>query len=107
MKSRFIKSCGLALAGAFLAMPALAADAHRVSTNHRIARFFDERLPEPPLFPADPERRSAVEEAERWANDTLQMVARRIVLPAMARDRRGSAARPETAGWDTSSTGER
>ena len=101
------RTVGLRMGDRLGTVPALAADGHRVSTNHRIARFLDERHPELPLFPADPERRSAVEEAERWANDTLQMVARRIVLPAMARDRRGSAARPETAGWDTSSTGER
>src|SRR2546430_2578874 len=59
-------------------VPGLAYDGQRVSTNHRIARFLDERHPKPPLFPADPERRAAVEEAERWANDTLQMAARRI-----------------------------
>jgi len=83
------RTVGLRMGDRLGTVPALAADAHRVSTNHRIARFLDERLPEPPLFPADPERRSAVEEAERWANDTLQMVARRIVLPAMARDPAG------------------
>jgi glutathione S-transferase len=67
-------------------VPGLACDAQRVSTNHRIARFLDERHPEPPLFPTDPERRSAVEEAERWANDTLQMDARRIITAAVRRD---------------------
>src|SRR3954462_11554584 len=59
-------------------VPALAANGHRISTNHGIARFLDERHPQPPLCPADPERRAAVEEAERWANETLQMAARRI-----------------------------
>jgi glutathione S-transferase len=61
-------------------VPALAADGERVMTNHDIARFLDDRHPEPPLFPADPGQRRAVEEAERWANDTLQMAARRIAL---------------------------
>src|SRR6478736_7066558 len=56
-------------------VPALAGNGDRVSTNHRIARYLDERHPDPPLFPADPEQRSRVEEAERWANDELQMVA--------------------------------
>jgi glutathione S-transferase len=51
-----------------------------VSTNHRIARFLDERQPEPPLFPADPAARKKVEEAEAWANETLQMAARRIPM---------------------------
>src|SRR6476646_4616319 len=36
-------------------VPALAADGHRISTNHGIARFLDEQHPDPPLFPADPE----------------------------------------------------
>jgi glutathione S-transferase len=67
-------------------VPGLACDGQRVSTNHRIARFLEERHPEPPLFPADPERRAAVEEAERWANDTLQMDARRILTAAVRRD---------------------
>jgi glutathione S-transferase len=66
-------------------VPGLACDGRRVSTNYRIARFLDDHHPDPPLFPADPERRSAVEEAERWANDTLQMEARRIVTAAVRR----------------------
>src|SRR5687768_3321155 len=49
-------------------VPALAADGERVSTNRQIARFLDDRHPEPPLFPADPDERRAVEEAEGWAN---------------------------------------
>jgi glutathione S-transferase len=67
-------------------VPALAADGHRVSTNRAIARFLEDHHPEPPLFPADPGQRRAVEEAERWANDTLQMAARRIALAWAARD---------------------
>jgi glutathione S-transferase len=67
-------------------VPALAADGRRISTNHGIARFLDEQQPEPPLFPADPGARAAIEEAERWANETLQMAARRIPGAALARD---------------------
>jgi glutathione S-transferase len=67
-------------------VPALACDDHRISTNRGIARFLDDRHPEPPLFPADPEQRSAVEEAERWANGTLQMAARRILVGAVLHD---------------------
>jgi glutathione S-transferase len=67
-------------------VPALAADGDRVSTNYRIARFLDERHPDPPLFPADPDKRLRLEEAETWANDELQMVARRILLPVALRD---------------------
>jgi glutathione S-transferase len=67
-------------------VPALAADGERVSTNHGIARFLDERHPERPLVPHDPAERRAVEEVESWANKTLQMAARRIALAWAVRD---------------------
>ncbi len=47
-------------------VPALKIDGRRVQGSRRISRFLDELRPEPPLFPADPQRRAAVEEAERW-----------------------------------------
>src|SRR5205085_11067633 len=68
---------GLRLGDRLGTVPALAAGDARVSTNHGIARFLDARHPDPPLFPAEPERRAAVEAAERWANETLQLAARR------------------------------
>src|SRR5918912_2108352 len=71
-------------------VPALAANGDRLSTNRQIARYLDERHPDPPLFPADPDRRRAVEEAERWANETLQMAARRIALAWAVRDPAGA-----------------
>jgi glutathione S-transferase len=57
-------------------------DGRRVQTNVAIARFLDEIRPDPPLFPADPELRRAVEAAERWADEVFQMAARRIALAA-------------------------
>jgi glutathione S-transferase len=75
----------------FGTVPALARDGERITTNRRIARFLDERHPEPSLFPADPDERRAVEEAERWANDELQMAARRIALGWPMRDPAGAA----------------
>src|SRR5919201_691450 len=80
------RTWGLRLGDRLGTVPALAADGERISTNHEIARFLDQRHHEPPLFPADPEERAAVEEAERWANETLQMAARRIPGAAMLRD---------------------
>jgi glutathione S-transferase len=74
-------------------VPALAADGERISTNRGIARFLDDRHPDRPLFPADPEQRRKVEEVESWANDTLQMEARRIVGAAVLRDPAGMAKR--------------
>src|SRR3954447_11267055 len=80
------RTLGLRLGDRLGTVPALAADGERVSTNHEIARYLEERHPEPALFPADPARRAAVEEAERWANETLQMAARRIPGSAAVRD---------------------
>lgn len=83
------RTVGLRLGDRLGTVPALAADGERISTNHAIARFLDERHPQPPLLPADPRRRAAVEEVERWANDTLQMAARRIPGAALVRDPAG------------------
>jgi glutathione S-transferase len=81
------RTLGLRIGDRLGTVPALAADGHRISTNHGIARFLDDHHPEPPLFPADPAQRAAVEEAERWANETLQMAARRILGATAGRDR--------------------
>ena len=77
---------GLRMGDRMGTVPGLAAGKERISTNYAIARFLDERHPDPPLFPPDPARRAAVEEAERWANGPLQMAARRIPGAAIARD---------------------
>jgi glutathione S-transferase len=60
-------------------VPAIKLDGRRLQQSRAIARALEEAKPEPPLFPADPERRLAVEEAERWADETLQDIPRRIV----------------------------
>ncbi len=70
------------MADRFGTVPALLIDGQRVKTNHEIARFLDELRPEPPFLPADPEQRSAVEEAQRWGDEVFQMVARRLALAA-------------------------
>ena len=77
---------GTALGERLGTVPGLAAGDRRISTNHGIARFLEDRHPDPPLFPADAAQRAAVEEAEEWANETLQMEARRIVLAWALRD---------------------
>ena len=80
------RTFGLRMGDQLGTVPGLNADGEKVSTNYAIARFLDEQHPEPPLFPADPGQRAAVEEAERWANETLQMAARRIPGAAIRRD---------------------
>src|SRR4051812_49551287 len=48
-------------------VPALVLDGRRVQTTRAIARALDDVRPDPPLVPADPERRAKVEEIEAWA----------------------------------------
>jgi glutathione S-transferase len=68
-------------------VPALRIDGRRIQGSREIARELDRLVPEPPLYPADPERRAAVEEAERFGDEELQAPARRIVWNALHRDR--------------------
>jgi len=58
--------------------PALELDGTKLQGSRRIARFLDEVKPDPPLFPAEPERRARVEEVERWGELALQPVPRRL-----------------------------
>jgi glutathione S-transferase len=62
-------------------------DGRRVKTNRSIARFLEELRPDPPLYPAGPAERAAVEEAERWGDEVFQMSARRLALAAAVRGR--------------------
>jgi glutathione S-transferase len=70
----------LALLDRLGTVPALSCGSERLQTNLRISRFLDRLQAEPPLFPADPERRRGVEEAELWGDQVFQMTARRIGL---------------------------
>lgn len=79
----------LALADRMGTVPALLLDGQRVMTNRSIARFLDQFQPDPPLFPAEPDRRRAVEDAERWGDEVFQMAARRLLLAAALRGRDG------------------
>jgi glutathione S-transferase len=68
-------------------VPALTSDGRKVQGTREISRFLDAVQPEPPLFPSDPDRRRAVEEAERWGDEQLQPVPRRLAWYALGRDR--------------------
>jgi glutathione S-transferase len=68
-------------------VPALRIDGRRVQGSRQIARELDELVPDPPLLPADPAMRTAVSEAERWGDETLQAPARRILWNSLRRDR--------------------
>jgi glutathione S-transferase len=57
----------------------------RITGSRAIMRRLEELQPEPPLFPADPAARAAVEAAEAWGDEVWQPLARRILWPAFAR----------------------
>ena len=59
-------------------VPALELDGRKVQGSRRIARVLDEVSPERPLFPREPRLRARVEEAERWGEQVLQPVPRRL-----------------------------
>ncbi|HEX9480675.1 MAG TPA: hypothetical protein VF927_01110 [Solirubrobacteraceae bacterium] len=61
-------------------VPAVSIDGARVQGNVAIALHLERIQPEPPLFPADPELRAGVEEAEAFGDEPLQMIARRLAL---------------------------
>lgn len=68
-------------------VPAMKIDGRRVQGSREIARELDRLRPEPPLFPADPEQRVAVEEAERFGDEELQHPMRQLLWWALKRDR--------------------
>jgi glutathione S-transferase len=74
------KQISLAIANRFGTVPALRYGSDRVQTNREISRYLERVRPDPPLFPADPDRRRAAEEAERWGDEVFQMTARRLGL---------------------------
>jgi glutathione S-transferase len=65
-------------------VPALTLNGLRVQGNRNIARFLDEIEPDPPLIPRH--RTTAIAEAEVFADEILQTIARRLVLAAGGRD---------------------
>jgi glutathione S-transferase len=69
-----------------LTVPAMKINGRRVQGSLQISRTLDVWRPEPPLFPLDPERRRAVEEAEIWGESVYQPVPRRIFRWVVTRD---------------------
>jgi glutathione S-transferase len=68
-------------------VPALKIDGDKVQGSRQIARELDRRRPEPPLFPADPDKRAAVEEAERFGDEELQHPIRQLLWWGFKQDR--------------------
>jgi glutathione S-transferase len=68
-------------------VPALKIDGNKVQGSRQIARELERLRPEPPLFPADPEKRAAVEEAERFGDEELQHPIRQILWWTLKTDK--------------------
>ena len=68
-------------------VPSLKVDGQRITGSRAISAALEKIEPEPPLFPADPSARVAVEDAERWGDEILQDAVRRILWNAIKRDK--------------------
>jgi glutathione S-transferase len=72
-----------------MTVPALKlASGEKIVGSRAIVHRLDELVPEPPLLPADPDVRARVAAAERWGDEILQPVPRRLAWT-------GVCARPE------------
>jgi glutathione S-transferase len=60
-------------------VPALKIEGDKVQGSRQITRELERLRPEPPLFPADPEKRAAVQEAERFGDEELQHPIRQLL----------------------------
>jgi glutathione S-transferase len=77
-------------------VPALKIEGRKVQGSREIGRELDHVQPEPAFFPADPEKRGKVEEAEAWG-DEFQQKPRRFSWWAFKRDRSPMASYSEGA----------
>jgi len=79
-----------------ITVPALKIDGRRIQGSAEIGHELDRLRPDPALYPADPERRAKVEEAEAWG-DSFQEKPRRISWWAFKKDRAPMASYSEGA----------
>ena len=78
-------------------VPALKIEGDKIQGSRPIARELERLRPEPPLFPADPEQRAAVEEAERFGDEELQHPIRQLLWWGFKQDRYPMASYSEGA----------
>jgi glutathione S-transferase len=67
-------------------VPALKLDGQRVQGSIEISRALDQLRPDPPIFPVDDQQRARVEDAERWGEQELQPVPRRVIRWGIVHD---------------------
>jgi glutathione S-transferase len=60
-------------------VPALKIGGEKIQGSREIARALDRIQPDPALFPADPDARAAVEDAERFGDEQLQHPIRQLL----------------------------
>jgi glutathione S-transferase len=68
-------------------VPALKIGDEKVQGSREISRALDRIQPEPALFPADPDRRAAVEDAERYGDEELQHPIRQLLWWGFKREK--------------------
>jgi glutathione S-transferase len=66
-------------------VPGAIIDDRKVQGTTAIFHAFDDYEPERPLFPADPDERARVEEAERWGEGKFQDIGRRLAWSHLSR----------------------
>src|SRR5215207_1672966 len=69
-------------------IPSIRIGGRKITGSREISRALDEIQAEPPLFPADPAARVAVEDAERWGDQVLSDAVRRILWNGIKRDKK-------------------
>ncbi len=67
-------------------VPAMKGGGRRIQNSREISRALEDLQLEPRLFPEDPTKRLAVEEAERWGEEIFQGVPRRVTRWLIAED---------------------
>jgi glutathione S-transferase len=68
-------------------VPALKIGDERIQGSRPISRALDRIQPDPPLLPADPDRRAAVEDAERFGDEELQHPIRQLLWWGFKREK--------------------
>src|ERR1700712_5131733 len=68
-------------------VPALKIGNEKIQGSRKISRALDRIQPDPPLFPADPDARAAVEDAERFGDEELQHPLRQLLWWAFKQDK--------------------
>src|SRR5919198_5241726 len=67
-------------------LPVLELDGKRIGDSTAIIAALEERFPEPPLYPADPDERRRALELEDWFDEELGPYIRRVGFYELGRD---------------------